>query len=32
VIGRLVRVHQNVGMLAGTFDPTAFNTFVRLVE
>jgi Flp pilus assembly protein TadG len=32
VVGRLVRVHQNIGMLAGTFDPTAFNTFVRLVE
>jgi Flp pilus assembly protein TadG len=32
VIGRFVRVHQNVGMLAGTFDEEAANQFVRLVE
>ncbi len=32
VVGRFVRVNQNVGMLAGTFDPLAFNNFVRLTE
>jgi len=32
VVGRFVRVNQNVGMLAGTFDPEAMNSFVRLVE
>jgi Flp pilus assembly protein TadG len=32
VIGRFVRVNQNVGLLAGTFDPQSFNTFVRLVQ
>ena len=32
VIGRFVKVNQNVGLLAGTFNPEASNTFVRLVE
>ena len=32
IVGRFVRVNQNVGLLAGSFDPTAFNHFVRLVE
>lgn len=32
VVGRFVDVNQNIGLLAGTFDPTAFNQFVRLVE
>jgi Flp pilus assembly protein TadG len=32
VIGTLVRVNQNVGLLAGTFDPQSSNHFVRLVE
>lgn len=30
--GRFVRVNQNVGLLAGTFDAEAENLFVRLVE
>ncbi len=32
VVGSFVRVNQNVGLLAGTFDPTSLNQFVRLVE
>ena len=32
IIGRFVQVNQNVGLLAGTFDPEGFNHFVRLVE
>jgi Flp pilus assembly protein TadG len=32
VIGRFVRVNQNVGLLAGTYDPNSSNQFVRLVE
>ncbi len=32
VVGRFVRVHQNVGLLAGTFDPEAYNQFIRLVQ
>jgi hypothetical protein len=32
IVGRFVRVHQNVGMLAGTFNEEASNQFVRLVE
>jgi len=32
IIGRFVRVNQSVGLLAGTFDPSSFNSFVRLVE
>jgi len=32
VIGKFVRVNQNVGLLAGTFNPEANNIFVRLVE
>ena len=32
IVGRFVRVNQNVGLLAGTFDPDAFNHFVRLVQ
>lgn len=32
IVGRFVRVHQNVGLLAGTFDPESNNQFVRLVE
>ncbi len=32
VIGRFVQVGQNVGLLAGTFNPDASNTFIRLVE
>ncbi len=32
VVGRFVRVNQNVGLLAGTYDPNALNSFVRLVE
>jgi Flp pilus assembly protein TadG len=32
VIGRFVRVHQNVGMLAGTFNSESSNQFVRLTE
>jgi hypothetical protein len=32
IIGRFVRVNQNIGLLAGTFDPDSANSFVRLVE
>jgi hypothetical protein len=32
VVGRFVRVNQNVGLLAGTFNPDSTNQFVRLVE
>ena len=32
VTGRFVRVNQNIGLLAGTFDDEADNTFVRLVK
>jgi len=32
LVGRFVRVNQNVGLLAGTFNPEASNTFVRLVN
>ena len=32
VTGRFVRVNQNVGLLAGTFDEEAENQFVRLVN
>lgn len=32
IVGRFVRVNQNIGLLAGTFDATAFNSFVRLVQ
>ena len=32
VIGTLVRVDQNVGLLAGTFNPQSSNQFVRLVR
>jgi len=32
VIGTLVRVNQNLGLLAGTFDQQSSNQFVRLVE
>jgi hypothetical protein len=32
VVGRYVRVDQNIGLVGGTFDPESFNTFVRLVE
>lgn len=32
VVGRFVKVNQNVGLLAGTFNPQASNVFVRLVE
>lgn len=32
ITGRFVRVNQNLGLLAGTFDPNSFNQFVRLVE
>ena len=31
IVGRFVTVHQNVGLLAGTFDDDAYNSFVRLV-
>jgi len=31
VVGRFVTVNENVGLLAGTFNEQAFNTFVRLV-
>jgi len=32
IIGRFVRANQNIGLLAGTFDPESANSFVRLVE
>jgi Flp pilus assembly protein TadG len=32
VVGRFVRVNQNVGLLAGTFDADSNNQFIRLVE
>jgi hypothetical protein len=32
VMGRFVRVEQNVGLLAGTFNPEASLIFVRLVQ
>jgi hypothetical protein len=32
VVGRYVRVNQNIGLLGGTFDPESLNSFVRLVE
>jgi hypothetical protein len=32
VVGRFVRVNQNVGLLGGTFNPESLNSFVRLVE
>ena len=32
IVGRFVHVNQNLGLLTGTFDPTAFNQFVRLVK
>ncbi len=32
IIGRFVQVNQNVGLLAGTFDPNAFDHSTRLVE
>jgi Flp pilus assembly protein TadG len=32
IMGTWVRVNQNVGFLAGTFDPDATNHFVRLVK
>lgn len=32
IVGRFVRVNQNIGLLAGTFNPEAFNHFVRLVK
>ena len=32
IVARFVRVNQNVGLLAGTFDPEGFNHFVRLVQ
>ncbi|MEX1255951.1 MAG: Tad domain-containing protein [Dehalococcoidia bacterium] len=32
IIGRFVRVNQNIGLLAGTFDPDSANSFIRLVE
>ena len=31
IVGRFVTVNQNVGLLAGTFDDEAYNSFVRLV-
>ena len=32
IVGRFVRVNQNVGLLAGTYNATAYNHFVRLVD
>jgi hypothetical protein len=32
IMGSFVRVNQNIGLLAGTFDPDGVNQFVRLVE
>ncbi len=32
IIGSFVRVDQSIGLLAGSFDPSSFNSFVRLVE
>ncbi len=32
VIGRFVQVGQNVGLLAGTYNPNASTKFIRLVE
>ena len=32
VVGTFVRVNQNIGLLAGTFDADSFNNFVRLVQ
>ena len=32
VMGRFVRVNQNVGLLAGTFNASSYNQFVRLVQ
>ena len=31
IVGRFVKVNQNVGLLAGTFDEDSYNSFVRLV-
>ncbi len=32
IVGRFVSVNQNVGLLAGTYDETSSNKFVRLVS
>lgn len=32
VVGRFVKVNQNVGLLAGTFNEDSYNKFVRLVD
>ena len=32
IVGRFVRVNQNVGLLAGTYDEDSSNKFVRLVS
>ncbi len=32
IVGRFVKVNQNVGLLAGTYDEDAYNKFVRLVD
>ncbi len=32
IVGRFVKVNQNVGLLAGIFNPQALNQFVRLVQ
>ena len=31
IVGRFVKVNQNVGLLAGTYDEQSYNKFVRLV-
>ena len=32
IVGRFVKVNQNVGLLAGTYDEDSYNKFVRLVN
>ncbi len=32
IVGRFVKVNQNVGLLAGTYDADSYNKFVRLVN
>ena len=32
IVGRFVKVNQNVGLLAGTYDEQSYNKFVRLVS
>ncbi len=32
IVGRFVKVNQNVGLLAGTYDEASYNKFVRLIN